>query len=140
MTRDQVLDLFTRLEHALERRDTAALASLYAETATYESPLAGTVSGREAIAGVHAAFFAAFPDVVIKTEAPLIDGDRVAAVATVSGTQIGAFMAVPPSGKPARFTVALFLVVRDSQIVHERRIYDFTGVLVQIGVLKAKPA
>jgi hypothetical protein len=25
------------------------------------------------------------------------------------------------------------------EIVRERRIYDFTGVLVQIGVLKAKP-
>ena len=25
-------------------------------------------------------------------------------------------------------------------ITHERRIYDFTGMLVQIGVLKAKPA
>ena len=25
-------------------------------------------------------------------------------------------------------------------VVHERRIYDFTGMLVQIGVLKARPA
>jgi hypothetical protein len=30
--------------------------------------------------------------------------------------------------------------VKDGQILHERRIYDFTGMLVQIGVLKAKPA
>jgi hypothetical protein len=28
----------------------------------------------------------------------------------------------------------------DGRIVHERRILDFTGVLVQVGVLKAKPA
>jgi hypothetical protein len=28
----------------------------------------------------------------------------------------------------------------DGAVVHERRIYDFTGMLVQIGVLKAKPA
>jgi hypothetical protein len=27
----------------------------------------------------------------------------------------------------------------DHQIVHERRVYDFTGLLIQIGVLKAKP-
>jgi hypothetical protein len=25
-------------------------------------------------------------------------------------------------------------------LVHERRIYDFTAMLIQIGVLKAKPA
>lgn len=27
----------------------------------------------------------------------------------------------------------------DGQIAHEKRIYDFTGFLVEIGVLKAKP-
>ncbi|MGH9146149.1 MAG: hypothetical protein ACRD1Q_05525 [Vicinamibacterales bacterium] len=31
-------------------------------------------------------------------------------------------------------------VLRDGQIVHERRIYDFTGILIQVGLLKAKPA
>jgi len=30
-------------------------------------------------------------------------------------------------------------MVTDRQIAHERRIYDFTGLLIQIGVLKAKP-
>jgi hypothetical protein len=28
---------------------------------------------------------------------------------------------------------------RDGLIVHEQRIDDFTGMLIQIGVLKAKP-
>ena len=28
---------------------------------------------------------------------------------------------------------------QDGRIVRERRIYDFTGLLVQIGVLSAKP-
>jgi hypothetical protein len=28
----------------------------------------------------------------------------------------------------------------DGLIAHERRIYDFTGLLLQIGVLRAKPA
>ena len=30
--------------------------------------------------------------------------------------------------------------LRGDKIVRERRIYDFTGMLVQIGVLKARPA
>jgi hypothetical protein len=29
--------------------------------------------------------------------------------------------------------------VENGEVVHERRILDFTGVLIQIGVLKAKP-
>jgi len=31
------------------------------------------------------------------------------------------------------------MTVADGFVVEERRIYDFTGVLVQVGVLKAKP-
>jgi len=30
--------------------------------------------------------------------------------------------------------------LRNGEIVHERRILDFTGVLIQVGVLRAKPA
>jgi hypothetical protein len=33
-----------------------------------------------------------------------------------------------------------FYQFENGKIVRERRIYDFTGLLVQIGVLKAKPA
>jgi hypothetical protein len=36
--------------------------------------------------------------------------------------------------------VCLASRIVNHQIVHERRIYDFTGVLVQIGTLKARPA
>jgi len=36
--------------------------------------------------------------------------------------------------------VIILFTVRDEHILHERRVYDFTGLLVQIGVLKAKPA
>jgi hypothetical protein len=32
------------------------------------------------------------------------------------------------------------ITVADGLIASERRIYDFTGLLVQLGVLRAKPA
>ena len=35
-------------------------------------------------------------------------------------------------------TVMIF-ELRAGKIVHEQRIYDFTGMLIQLGVLKAKP-
>jgi len=35
--------------------------------------------------------------------------------------------------------MAVFLQLQDGRIIHERRMYDFTGLLVQIGVLRAKP-
>jgi hypothetical protein len=29
---------------------------------------------------------------------------------------------------------------KDGKIVRDRRVYDFTGLLIQVGTLKAKPA
>jgi len=45
-----------------------------------------------------------------------------------------------PSGKPAQLPLVVVCHVADGLVTYERRIYDFTGMLVQIGVLKAKPA
>lgn len=60
--------------------------------------------------------------------------------ATISGTDMGGFMGVPATRRPFRMPIVFFYTFRDGQITYERRIYDFTGLLVQIGVLKAKPA
>jgi predicted ester cyclase len=49
-------------------------------------------------------------------------------------------MGLPPTGKAFQFSIVHLLTVRDHQIVHERRVYDFTGFLLSIGALKVKPA
>lgn len=58
---------------------------------------------------------------------------------TISGTNIGGFMGLPPTNKHFSFPAVLIFTLRDGQIARERRIYDFTGFLMEIGVLKAKP-
>jgi len=140
MTRDDIMALFARRHEALVRRDAAALAADYAEDVVIESPWAGTVKGREANEQVWRAFLSAFPDQVIDHEELLVDGDRAAWFATAAGTDLGGFMGLAPTGKPFRIPVVFLFTFADRHIVHERRIYDFTGMLVQIGVLKAKPA
>jgi predicted ester cyclase len=115
------------------------MGALYAASATLESPLAGMGTGREAVVRASEGFFAAFPDATIVAEPPMVDGDRATIIAEVSGRHIGTFMGLPPSGRAFRFVLVSVLELRDRQIVRERRIYDFTGLLVQVGVLKAKP-
>jgi hypothetical protein len=48
-------------------------------------------------------------------------------------------MRLPASGKRFQFTAVCVFDLRGRQIARERRIYDFTGLLMQVGVLKAKP-
>jgi predicted ester cyclase len=105
-----------------------------------ESLMAGTVKGRAAIAEVYRAWLTAFPDVVVTSEDPLVDGLKGAQTVTQAGTDMGGFMGLPPTGKPFRLPIVHLYQFQDGYIQHERRIYDFTGLLVQIGVLKAKPA
>ena len=49
-------------------------------------------------------------------------------------------MGLPATGRQFKFPVVAVFTLEGGLIVHERRIYDFTGLLTQIGVLKAKPA
>ena len=65
---------------------------------------------------------------------------RVDACRTLEGTDSGQFLGLPPTGKSFRIPAVFLYELKDGQIARERRIYDFTGLLVQIGLLKAKPA
>jgi steroid delta-isomerase-like uncharacterized protein len=140
MTREEIVALFSRREAAQARHDVDALAALYAENCVVESPLGGTHQGRAAVARVLTSFFEAFDDATLDVHDLIIDGDRVVQVGTLSGTDTGGLMGMAASGKPAVLPMVFVCRVADGLIVHERRIYDFTGMLLQIGVLKAKPA
>ena len=139
MTREEVIDLCRRWQDAQNRHDPDALANLYSPTAEIESPMAGHIAGREGLIKTQEGFLAAFPDLVFTLERPIVDGDRAVIVAEVTGKHVGTFMGLPPTGKSIRFRLVYLIEVQDQYIVRERRIYDFTGLLVQVGVLKAKP-
>ena len=133
-------DFLDKRKTAFLRRDPDALSSQYAENAVLESPAAGgTVTGRPAIEKVWRGWFEAFPDFALEDEHYVIEGDDVAHLATAVGTNVGGFMGLPATGKQFHFNVAFVFTVENGEIVRERRIYDFTGMLIEIGVLKAKP-
>jgi len=138
VTRDDLVRLTDRWLAALERRDAGTFSTLYAEHAVIDSPLGGTVSGPDGVRKAFDAFFTAFPDAAFTFEDPCIDGLRVTIPASVAGTHMGGFSGLPASGNPFRFALVFLLEFRDRRVVRDRRIYDFTGLLVQIGMLKAK--
>jgi predicted ester cyclase len=141
MTREEVEALFARRLAAYDRLDAGSLAADYSEDCVVESPyagrpLVGRVDNEESLRS----FFESFPDVKLENQAILIDGEQVAQVFMSQGTDTGGIMALKPTGKAFRMLCVFLYTLRDRQIVRERRIYDFTGLLVQVGVLKVKPA
>jgi steroid delta-isomerase-like uncharacterized protein len=119
--------------------DVAAITAPYAADCVVESRMAGMVHGAAAVAQVWLAWFAAFPDAAIVGEDLLVEDNRAVWLVRISGTDTGGFMGLPATGKPFIVPVVLMYTLKDGQVVREKRIYDFTGMLIQIGVLKAKP-
>jgi steroid delta-isomerase-like uncharacterized protein len=138
LTHDEIAALFTRRIEAYEDLDAAALAADYADDAVIDSPVTGRHGKAEAERNFRVVFDA-FLDLKMTFDPPIIDGRHVALFARAEGTNIGGLMGLPPSGRPFKLTTAFFCEVKDGKIVREQRIYDFTGLLLQIGVLKAKP-
>lgn len=137
MTIQALLD--ERVE-AWGRRDPAALAAGYAEDAVVTSPMFPRAEGRAAIQRSFELLFRVFPDWDITLEEPCISGNRAMQPCRVRATQRGEFMGLPGTGRRMEFECVLILDFKDGLIQRERRIYDFTGVLIQLGVLRGKPA
>lgn len=139
MTRDEIAAVFDRRMAAYQRRDAAALAKDYTVDCIIESPSGGTHEGRsEAEQVLHTVFDAL--SVTLQQEAIIIDGDSVAQVVRIKGKDVGQFLGLTPTGKPFSVSGVFLYEMKDGLIARERRIYDFTALLIQTGLLKAKPA
>ena len=140
MTRLEITEMVARVMDAWRRRDIDALVEFHAEDGVVETPMGGGVTrGRAAIGKVYEALFHAFPDVTLDHDEPLIDGDRVVLMARISGTDRGGFMGMHATGRPVNFPCVLLFDFKNGLVARERRIYDFTGLALQVGAIKAKP-
>jgi steroid delta-isomerase-like uncharacterized protein len=140
MTRDEIVALLKRRSDAWIARDIKAVSDTYADNAVVVSPFGGVQEGRAEIERVFRLWLDAFADPQYNVEETVIDGNRAVQIATLKGTHGGDFFGLAPTGRRLEFQMAMLFTVEDGVIKEERRIYDFTGVLVQVGVLKAKPS
>lgn len=140
MTREEITALFERRAQTWARHDAAGLAADHSPDCVVVSPTGGVLEGREEIERIYGIWFKAFPDIVLSPPDMVIDGDRAALFFSLSGTHSGDFFGLPASGRHLEATCAFLYTVSNGLIVQERRVLDFTGVLIQVGVLRAKPA
>lgn len=139
MTREEINAVIARRVEVWPRRNPAELASLYTDDAVVESPSAGTVQGRVAIEHSYRAWLEAFPDLEYAQDQVLIDGGRVAVGFRLTGTHQAEFLGVAATGKRFEIRGVLVVTLDGQKIAHERRVYDFAGFLLKVGILKARP-
>ena len=142
MTRDEIQAFANRFVETWERGDPLAFPACYAIDATVETPMFQKAVGREQIEHMYSETFRIFTGFKVKMDDVIIDAESGRAVVLVSAgaTQIGEVFGYPASGRQFALKVAFVLRFAGDLIAAETRVYDFTGLLVQLGVLRAKGA
>lgn len=140
MTRSEMEQLFDRRQRAWQRRDPDALGAFHCEDGTVRSPIFGTVKGRPAITESYASLFRTFADWTVETTRLVLDGQTAVQQFTIQATHTSELFGVPPTHRRCEIHGVLFMDLdEDGKVKREDRFYDFTSMLLQLGVLKAKP-
>jgi len=97
----------------------------------------GTPGGLEGAKQTLTMYLTAFPDLHFTVEDLIAEGDKVVARLTVRGTQQGAFMGIPPTGKQVTSTAIDINRIADGKSVEHWLNMDTLGLLQQLGVIPA---
>jgi steroid delta-isomerase-like uncharacterized protein len=139
MQGEKIEAILAKWLEAWKHSDVSVLTSAFAEDAVYTSMLAGTIRGRGEIETLYHGWFKAFPDMVFEVERQLINGDQAAVLWSQYGTHVGEFCGLAGTGRIFALPGAFFMTFRNGRIESMRSVYDFTNLLLQIGILNAKP-
>jgi len=141
MTSDEIRSFLDRFVRAWERQDIPALAACYSPDCVVVSPIFNTLRGRAQVEHSYVDLFRAFASPTIHVDEVVIGAEeppRAAIVWTVQAIHAGEIFGMPGTGRRIERTIAYVLTFDDGLIASERRIYDFTNMLIQLGVLRAR--
>ena len=139
MTEQAIRELFLKQKEYWQVRDADALASCHTPDGVVVSPIFRTICGRDAIRESYRSLFRIFPDWDYQPQELLVCATRAAETFVVRATHEGEFLGVPGTRKKVEIQGARIFEFQDNLISRERRYYDFTGALIQLGLLKSKP-
>jgi steroid delta-isomerase-like uncharacterized protein len=110
------------------------IPELIAEDFVEHETLPGAPEGRDAVAWFVTAFRSAVPDLRVATDDLVVEGDKLVARSTWSGTQEGELFGMPATGK--RFTMTVIDIVRfeDGKVVEHWGVSDVAGMMQQVGL------
>ena len=102
------------------------------------APELGLAPGREGIRQFISMLRTAFPDIDIKPQDIIAEGDKVVVRNSAQGTQQGEFMDLPPSGKHATWSEIHIVRLADGKIAEHWAIVDQLSVLQQLGAIPSQ--
>jgi steroid delta-isomerase-like uncharacterized protein len=110
---------------------------LVAPDAVIRTPLPIEATGPDALKQVWAMLLRTYPDIRLRVEDLIAEGDKVVGRTTVTGTHQGEFMGVAPTGKSVTYNEIFIFRFADGRVVETWGVVDVYAQMKQIGVIPA---
>ena len=98
-------------------------------------PVTGQLPGMEGFKLMVTDFRNAFPDLRVKNEDVIVEGNKVVVRWTAQGKHSGQLMNIPPTNKQVTLKGVDILLVENNKIIERWGEFDALGMLSQLGVL-----
>lgn len=98
-------------------------------------PFPGQAPGRAGLIESIERLRTAFPDLAWSIEEVVAEGEKVASCHTWSGTHLGEFLGIAPTGKRVRMTCMIFDTYEDGKLKKSRLVMNVLSLLQQLGVM-----
>jgi steroid delta-isomerase-like uncharacterized protein len=143
MTTDNIRRFCSDYARSWEQNDVSALVAFYAEDCEVVSPIFNLIRGRAQLEKSFRELFRAFSDFKVEVDDIVVESepqDRAVILFRSFLTHRGEIFGMPGTGRRFELRGAFVLTIENGRITRDSRLYDFTGMLMQLGVLRAKTA
>ena len=103
----------------------------------HEDPMPGQPPGKDGVKFYVNAMRTAFPDLTVKMDPVLADGELEASHVVLSGTHQGEFLGIPASGKNVEFSSVDIIRIEDGKVAEHWGASDTLSLMQQIGAVSA---
>jgi steroid delta-isomerase-like uncharacterized protein len=130
---------FRRFLDAVNGGDEALMAKamegMLEPDALIRTPLPIQATGAQAAQQVFGTLRRAFPDLHIELEELIEEGDKVVARNTVTGTHLGEYMGLPPTGKKVSYDEIFIFRFVNGRVAETWGVVDVLSQMKQLGVI-----
>ena len=123
------------VERVINGHDLEAIDQLLSADFVEHSAPPGFAANRAGVTEMFGAFLAAFPDMHVRVDDVIAEGDKVVMRATATGTHKGPFMGIPATNKSFSIDEIHIVQVRGGLCVAHWGVVDMVALLRQIGVM-----
>lgn len=135
MSIEENKEIVHRYQEAYNNNDFDALREVVAMDVLTPKIIQGVPSGFEGAKAAHQIMLDGFPDYHTRIDDLIAEDDKVVARITMSGTNTGTFMGIPPTGKKVEFTGIYIAWIKNGKIVEHWGEEDSVSLMQQLGIM-----